>query len=108
MSEIDLLRYTFQFLKALIKKKYCPEGASRVGLCGRGGGANGCAPSYQYLLNSGGGGADASIGPRALETLTTPLCLRFWLPGMGPQCDGGHVDLSTYSIPVWVAALQGH
>ena len=37
MSEIDLLRYIFQFLKALIKKKYCPEGASRVGLCGRGG-----------------------------------------------------------------------
>ena len=31
-----------------------PKGASRVGLCGRGGG-------------------DASIGPRALETLGTPL-----------------------------------
>ena len=29
-----------------------PKGASRVGLCGRGGGAN-----------SGGGGADPSIGP---------------------------------------------
>ena len=37
------------------------EGASRVGLCGRGG------------ANYGGGG-DASIGPRALvETLGTPL-----------------------------------
>ena len=33
------------------------KGASRVGLCG------------------GGGGADASIGPRALETLGTPLLL---------------------------------
>ena len=33
-----------------------PKGASRVGLCGR-----------------GGGGGDASIGPRALETLGTPL-----------------------------------
>ena len=32
-----------------------PKGASRVGLCGR------------------GGGGDASIGPRALETLGTPL-----------------------------------
>ena len=37
-----------------------PKGASRVGLCGRGG------------ANSGGGG-DAFIGPRALETLGTPL-----------------------------------
>ena len=43
-----------------------PKGASRVGLCGRGGGAN-----------SGGGGADASIGPRALETLPTPLSERY-------------------------------
>ena len=42
-----------------------PEGASRVGLCGRGGGAN--------SWGGGGGGADASIGPRALETLGTPL-----------------------------------
>ena len=39
-----------------------PEGASRVGLCGGGG-----------VLIRGGGGADASIGPRALETLGTPL-----------------------------------
>ena len=36
-------------------------GASCVGLCGRGGGAK------------VGGGADASIGPRALETFGTPL-----------------------------------
>ena len=43
-----------------------PEGASRVGLCGGGGGV---------LANSGGGGADASIGPRALETLGMPLAL---------------------------------
>ena len=27
----------------------------------------------QDLPNGGGGGADASIGPRALETLATPL-----------------------------------
>ena len=33
----------------------------KVGLCGRGG------------ANSGGGGADPSIGPRALETLATSL-----------------------------------
>ena len=39
-----------------------PKGASRVGLCGRG-----------VLMLMGGGGGDASIGPRALETLATPL-----------------------------------
>ena len=40
-----------------------PEGASRVGLCGRGVGAN-----------SGGGGAPMqALAPRALETLGTPL-----------------------------------
>ena len=37
-----------------------PKGASRVGLCGTG-----------VLIP--GGGADPSIGPRALETLGTPL-----------------------------------
>ena len=41
-------------------------GASRVGLCGRGGGRANSG-------GGGGGGADASIGPRALETLGTPL-----------------------------------
>ena len=43
-----------------------PEGTSRVGLCGRGG---------VLILGGGGEGADASIGPRALETLGTPLPL---------------------------------
>ena len=43
-----------------------PKGASRVGLCGRGGANSG----------GGGGGADPSIGPRALETLGTPLTSR--------------------------------
>ena len=33
-----------------------------------------CRPMWQGgVLFRGGGGADASIGPRTLETLTTPL-----------------------------------
>ena len=32
-----------------------------------------CRPMWQGSANSGGGGADPSIGPRALETLGTPL-----------------------------------
>ena len=42
-----------------------PKGASCVDLCGRGGANSG--------VGWGGGGADPSIGPRALETLGTPL-----------------------------------
>ena len=55
--------------------------ASHVGLCGRGGANSGGG-------GGGGGSADASIGPRALETLGTPLM--FMLRHVG-YCSCFHV-----------------
>ena len=68
------------------------EGASRVGLCSRGG------------YNSGGGGGDASIGPRALETLGTPLtntyrCVDPWYTNVHVVLSGDHNALYSALCP---------